>query len=170
MKEKRTDKILTFRSGELIEVEDSLAIEGKLNVLINGKQAVSLYCTPTKLRELAIGFVLTEGIAEGVCTERMTLMYSDDGATVEMHAEGEVSLEGGTVTSGCVGGMTFGGKERENAHDDPLKVKISDIQSMMKRFTQKEGLYTETGCAHRAALMHGDDVISYAEDIGRRNT
>ena len=169
MKDAGVRKILKVRGGHAHEVEDSLATEGRLNITINGTKVVSLFCTPTMVRELAVGFVLSEGIAEGVCMDRMTVMHSDGEATVEMHAEGEVNTEGGTVTSGCVGGMSFGGKEVLSAHQDGLKVEASALRSVMKRFLQRDGLYTETGCAHRAALLDGDEVISYAEDIGRHN-
>ena len=169
MKAAENRKILKVRGGQAHEVEDSLACEGRLNITVNGTKVVSLFCTPTMLRELAVGFVMTEGIAEGLCMDRMTLMHGEEETLVEMHAEGEVNLEGGTVTSGCVGGMSFGGKKVQSAHLDGLKVEVSALRASMKRFLQKEGLYTETGCAHRAALLDGEEVISYAEDIGRHN-
>ncbi|MCK4910150.1 MAG: formate dehydrogenase accessory sulfurtransferase FdhD [Thermodesulfovibrionales bacterium] len=169
MKDARVRKIMKVRGADAHEEEDSLANEGRLNITVNGIKVVSMFCTPTMLRELAVGFVMSEGIAEGVCMDRMTLMHGEEESTVEMHAEGEVDLEGGTVTSGCVGGMSFGGKKVLSAHEDGLKVEVSALRASMKRFLHKDGLYTETGCAHRAALLDGDDVISYAEDIGRHN-
>ena len=98
--------------------------------------------------------------------DRTLLVHADQ---LEMHAEGEVNLEGGTVTSGCVGGMSFGGKKIKSALLDVIEVQASALRQFMKRFLQKDGLYTETGCTHRAALLDGDDVICYAEDIGRHN-
>ncbi|HEB01778.1 MAG TPA: formate dehydrogenase accessory sulfurtransferase FdhD [Nitrospirae bacterium] len=169
MKGSEPRNVLKCKASESSHVEDSLAAEGRLNITINGTKVVSLFCTPTMLRELAVGFVMSEGIADGVCVERMSLMHQDGEATVEMHAEGEVNLEGGTVTSGCVGGMSFGGKEVKSAHEDTLQVKSTALRSAMKRFLLKDGLYTETGCVHRAALLDGDEVIAYAEDIGRHN-
>ncbi len=169
MKEAENRKVLKVRGAGSEEVDDVLACEGRLNITINGTKVVSLFCTPTMLRELAVGFVMTEGIAEGLCMDRMTLMHGEEETTVEMHAEGEVNLEGGTVTSGCVGGMSFGGREIKSALEDKTQVEASQLRAHMKAFLHREGLYTETGCAHRAALLDGDEVISYAEDIGRHN-
>ena len=93
-------RIIKCRNGECEEVDDLVAEERRVRISINGKPLLALYCTPLKVRELVVGLLMTEGVAEGLCTERMSIVYGTD-IDVDAHAEGQVRAEGATVTSGC---------------------------------------------------------------------
>ena len=57
---------ITRRKSLLIEeVEDYIAVEQILKLSLNGKEVVNLYCTPTMVRELVVGFCMTEEIVMG---------------------------------------------------------------------------------------------------------
>jgi FdhD protein len=121
------------------------------------------------VRELVVGLVLTEGIAEGLCTERMSIMYGEEEIEVELHAEGEVRTEGASITSGCVGGITFEKKHTTLASEDKLKVNADALRNLFSVFMKSSDLYTSTGCMHAAALSDGEHILCFAEDIGRHN-
>jgi len=161
--------ILRCKSGVCEKQDDLVAVERRLRVKINGQEILSLYCTPLMVRELVVGLIMTEGIAEGICTERMSIMYGEDLIDVEVHAEGEVRTEGGTVTSGCVGGLTFRKKHTQTAKDDPFTITTASLKDLFSRFQKLSDLYDSTGCIHSAALSDGEDILCFAEDIGRHN-
>lgn len=161
--------ILKYKDGQFAEVEDILAVESRLSITLNNKEVLSLYCTPLMVRELAVGLIMTEGIAEGLCTERMSIMYEEDSVRVEAHAEGEVRTEGGTVTSGCVGGVSFKKKHTRAAMDDPFTISPDKLIALFGRFQKRSELYDHTGCIHSAGIADGEDIIAFAEDIGRHN-
>jgi len=162
--------IIRVTRDSRIELEDPVAIEKRLRILVNGKDVLKLYCSPVMIRELVVGFLMTEGIIKGNwCAERMSIEYGDE-ILVDVPAEGEVSLEGSTVTSGCAGGITF---DRKIIDDSPIAEGIRISSEMLKelfgRFQKASGLYNITGCIHCAAISDGNKIMVLAEDIGRHN-
>ena len=162
--------IIRVTRDSRIELEDPVAIEKRLRILVNGRDVLKLYCSPVMIRELVVGFLMTEGIIKGNwCAERMSIEYGDE-ILVDVPAEGEVSLEGSTMTSGCAGGITF---DREIIDDSPIAEGIRISSEMLKklfgRFQKASGLYNITGCVHCAAISDGKSIMVLAEDIGRHN-
>jgi FdhD protein len=161
-------KVLKIMGDDSREVEDLVAQETRLKVSINGRHVLSLYCTPLMVRELVVGLVMTEGIADGVCTERMSIIYGEE-INVDVTDEGEVRTEGASITSGCVGGITFQKKHTVAARDDGLTITVKTLGELFRKFHARSELYNVTGCIHSAALSDGEDILCFAEDIGRHN-
>ncbi|MCK5504835.1 MAG: formate dehydrogenase accessory sulfurtransferase FdhD [Thermodesulfovibrionia bacterium] len=150
-------------------VEDAVAEERRLRILINGKEALKMYCSPIMIRELVAGFLTTEGIVNGGwCAERMSIQY-DEEIVVDVPVEGEVHLEGGAITSGCVGGMTFERPLNEDPVQAVTKIEKDKLRDLFRKFQTKSDLYNMTGCIHSAAISDGDHIIVCGEDIGRHN-
>lgn len=159
----RTDKNL------LMGFEDSIAIEKRIRILVNGVEILSLYCTPLMIRELVVGIMMTEGIIKGAwCTERMSIVYGDE-VEVDISAEGEVLTEGAVITSGCVGGITFPKRMALKKINDPFQIKSDRIIELFKTFQNSSELFKLTGCVHSAAISDGYNIVCLAEDIGRHN-
>jgi FdhD protein len=169
MKGYKKKKITKITETHNNEVEDAVAEEKRLRILINGKETLKMYCSPIMIRELVAGFLMTEGIIDGGwCAERMSIQYEED-IIVDIPAEGEVSLEGGAITSGCVGGVTF----EKPLSNDVLKVNLTvekeTLRELFNQYQKRSELYNLTGCIHSAAITDGDYIIVCGEDIGRHN-
>ena len=133
MKSTKKHETIKYKDGAFKKADDLLAVESLLSLKVNGKDVLSLYCTPLMVRELVVGFMMTEGIAEGLCTERMSITYDNGGVQVEAHAEGEVNTEGGTVTSGCVGGLAllgYGGAVAVDEQREPVSFGVCGVESV----------------------------------------
>lgn len=165
----RTYRILKIRAGAVTETDDPVALEHRLRLSINGREIVRFYCSPVMVRELAVGMVMSEGVAQGICAERMTIVYGPDEIVVDIPAEGEVSTEGMAITSGCVGGVTFSRKIGQGAHGDDSRYEAARLLELFHKFQNRSELYNSTGCIHSAALSDGEDIVYFAEDIGRHN-
>ncbi len=151
------------------ELEDPVALEKRLRISVNGKEILSLYCTPLMVRELVVGMFMTEDIIKGGwCAERMTIEYKDD-VFVDIPAEGEVMTEGAVVTSGCIGGITFPKRLSLRKTDDSFHIEAAALKDLFRKFQNASELYKLTGCVHSAALSDGHEVLCLAEDIGRHN-
>lgn len=161
-------KVLRYKGGDPNEFEDEVAQEKRVRISINGIEVLGLYCTPLQIRELAVGLIMTEGIAEGICTDRMSILYGDEIA-VDIPAEGEVRTGGASMTSGCVGGITFTKDLTDTAKGEKTAVAPSAITELFRTFHKLSSLYELTGCVHSAALSDGKDIVFFAEDIGRHN-
>ncbi len=155
---------------EALEQEDTIALEKRLRILVNGKEVLKLFCSPLMIRELVVGFFMTEGIIEGSwCAERMEISYGEE-VVVDVPAEGSVNLEGATITSGCVGGITFNRQKNNRvAHPGEIRVTPDELRALFNRFQKASSLYNLTGCIHSAAVSDGKNLIVLAEDIGRHN-
>lgn len=151
------------------EVEDPIAVEKALRIRVNGKDTLRLYCTPLMVRELVVGLLLGEDIIKGAwCAERMEILYGEE-IVVDVLSEEDVVLEGATVTSGCVGGVTFEKRELKSVGSESLRFDPRKLKELFNEFQLRSALYHSTGCIHSAALSDGRILIAFAEDIGRHN-
>lgn len=162
-------KVLRSTAESSGEVEDVVAVEKRLNISVNSRHILSLYCTPLMIRELVTGLLMTEGIVDGrLFTERMSILYEDE-INVDVPAEGRIDMEGGAVTSGCAGGRTFQKKHLSKAQANGLSIETESLKALFRRFQKHSTLYRLTGCVHSAALADKEDILCFAEDIGRHN-
>lgn len=167
---RKVRKLRLKESGLQVEVvEDQVAVEKALRIRVNGKDALRLYCTPLMVRELVVGLLLGEGIIKGSwCAERMEILYGEE-IVVDVPSEGDIFIEGATVTSGCVGGVTFEKKEIKPVGGESLRFDPRRLRELFNEFQLRSTLYLSTGCIHSAALSDGKILIAFAEDIGRHN-
>lgn len=162
-------KVIKKLDTSLEEIEDSVAVEKKLRISVNGNEVISLYCTPLMIRELVVGLFLTEGIIKGqFCAEKISIRYEDE-ILVDIPADGDVSTEGMVITSGCVGGITSTRKKDFEKVKDDFFIDPATIKAIFKEFQQRSELFRLTGCVHSAALSDGKEILVFTEDIGRHN-
>ncbi|MBI4823782.1 MAG: formate dehydrogenase accessory sulfurtransferase FdhD [Nitrospirae bacterium] len=151
------------------EVIDTIAVEKRLRILVNGKEVLSLYCTPIMLKELVVGILSTEDIIRGQwCAEGIALYYGEE-VKADVTAEGTVDVSGGVKTSGCAGGVVFPEREKALPTSDPLTISAEKLRELYSKFQTLSELYKLTGCVHSAALADTEEILCMAEDIGRHN-
>lgn len=178
-------KIIQYRKGVLSETADDIVSEKKIKILSNNKEILSLLCTPTMVKELIVGFCLSEGflrhhdhsdLQQTWCAERIEIFWKDE--DIEVHLPIDIPEVSATLTSGCARGVTFIlNKELPIIQDDfsasadslSEKVSINTIFELYKEFQKKSELFRATGGAHIAALCDEKEIIAFAEDIGRHN-
>jgi len=163
--------------GTVIEgVIDEVASELPVRLVLNGEALVTLLCTPTELEELAIGFLLSEGLLHDRSSLRK-LVVSNSGPSIEIEIAGlpegwEKQFEKRTISSGCGKGITFTNYDRQKDRKIDTKgpiMGVEDIRDQLKRFRNISTLYLETGGVHSAALSNGKEILFFSEDIGRHN-
>jgi FdhD protein len=148
------------------EVEDSIAVEKRLRVSINGKDFITLYCTPLMIKELLTGLFLTEGIFTEI-PEEMSIVYGEE-IVVDIPVAGDLSTEEIT-TSRRIAGVTFEKKRKFKKIKDDISLKAKALWRVFEEFQQRSELFRLTGCFHIAALSDGEKILAFAEDIGRHN-
>jgi FdhD protein len=163
-------KVVKVSGSAIEEVEDLVAVERQITLSVNDKKVLSLYCTPTMIKEFVVGFLLNEGIIKGhFCADGISIHYNEDMSIhANVHADGEASAEGMARTTGCVGGITFDRKEFRKASDN-FFVSSETVKSLYKEFNQRSVLFKATGCMHSAAIADREKIVIVAEDIGRHN-
>lgn len=153
-------------------VEDFVAVEKRLTIRVNGKEALSVYCSPIQIKELVVGLLSTEGIIKGGwCADDIAVTEGAEIiADVEAEAGARVAdLSGAVMTSGCVGGVTFPAGQNLSKIESSLKITTKTLMELYRNFQAMSGLHRLTGCVHSAALSDGIEILAFAEDLGRHN-
>ncbi|MFC1910052.1 formate dehydrogenase accessory sulfurtransferase FdhD [Chloroflexota bacterium] len=143
--------------------------EMALTIYINGRELVTILCTPAKLNCLVTGFLFSEGLISST-SEIVSMRVCEDESLADVClSRSEIALsERRILTSGCGGGVSF--TEEVITIESELTVSPSQILNLMNRLLKQAELYNLSGGIHTSALCNNDDILVIAEDIGRHNT
>jgi len=160
--------------ASLQDAEKWVIGEISLKIFINGTEYASLLCLNQWTKELALGFLFSEGVIDNIdevasvtYNERLFAVMVDlaAGKTVEKCE----SLR--SVTSGCGRCFTYINPLKHDKFQ-PAPVaepfRLRRILSLMKEFEQSSELYRSIGGVH-SVLFHHDRRSVFNEDIGRHN-
>lgn len=153
-----------------------MVIEAPVTIYLNGKELVTLLCTPEKIDRLALGFLRSEGLLATLDDLSSIRVREEEGLVeVELKNRSDVAekLYGKrTVTSGCGKGTVFFNvldSLRSKPLTGKMQVSTDTIHSLMNDLQQKADLFRTTGGVHSAALADSEKIIFFYEDIGRHN-
>lgn len=176
MNSKNRVEILKYKRGELSYDKDEVITEYPLTIRLNGEELVTLLCTPRSLKELAVGFLLSESFIDGPNEITDIEIQEDNGevcVTTSTKRPLRDRLRGKrTITSGCGKGTSF-----YNSLDSARTLKIQKsveidpqvVLKLMREFNEKSLLFRETGGTHGCAVCSKNSIILHEEDIGRHN-
>jgi FdhD protein len=179
-------RVLQLRlPGEATWRTDELTAEEPLEIRIQGSPLSVTMRTPGADFDLAVGFLVTEGIIAGA-EEILTMrMCPDAAATSGGLNVVEVTLVGGRgripaqrnfyMTSSCgVCGKasidTVRTRSRYDVRDDPLRITAALLASFPAQLRAAQAVFARTGGLHAAALFDlGGGLVCVREDVGRHN-
>lgn len=161
--------------GEKREV--NVAGEFPLTLKVDDKEVVTLMTLGTHPEELSLGYLRNQRLVESI--EDIRSVEVDWGRErvdiTTTHGRGildwENKLSKRTVTTGCGQGTVFS-CTLDKLYDVRLpsvQIKQSTIYSLLKNIASFNELYKKAGAVHGCALCHGDEVLSFVEDVGRHN-
>ena len=158
------------------EVEDVVVREFPLTIILNNQELVTLLCTPKDLKNLAIGFLSSEGLIENKSEIRKIVLDNRRGVvrveTEEAKGVATEPLFKRIITSGCGKGTAFysaadiTNQARVESH---MKISTGEVFALAKEFQHRSQVYRATGGVHSAALCDTKSILTFAEDIGRHN-
>ncbi len=170
-------EITVIREGERRLTDDEVVVEAPLTIYINGRELVTLLCTPDKLESLALGFLRSEGLLNSL-DDVAALRLRDDRGAVEV----ELKNKGGlleklygrrTITSGCGKGTIFysalDALRSSPVRGDSVTLTAGEVHALMRELQERATLFKATGGVHAAALAGGGKILIFCEDIGRHN-
>lgn len=163
-------------SRQLESADDEVVVEQPITVRVDAVGSFTLLCSPIEIKELAVGFLFTEGLIESIDDIINISDYDPNAQSISIHIEHSDSLKTNRhflITSSC----GFCGKR----NIDTLFEAISPCQktslecldkldAIFTQFTRSQTLFKKTGGAHGAALFDGKGhIVTQSEDIGRHN-
>ncbi|NLJ79350.1 MAG: formate dehydrogenase accessory sulfurtransferase FdhD [Tissierellia bacterium] len=176
MKDIRTMDITRIKGEKITEEEDMVIVEYPFTIFINDEELITLLCSPSSLKYLAVGFIFSEGLINSYADitgikldeeEGIAHIYIDDINKLSEEFRGKR-----TITSGCGKGTIFYNvvdSFKSKRIRNPMAVEIERIKGLIREFSRRSDLFLNTGGAHSCALCHDDEIIIFKEDIGRHN-
>ena len=164
---------------------------------VEKREWVTFMCSPIGLHQLALGFLLSEGVIGGLEDVWQLKVYLDENRVYmyfpDAGLNGELTLPtcaeaGGSIdvrlrrpapdrperrilTSGCGGGVTFDdlAGDRPPLQSD-RQITAAQVSSLMRQLNESATLYRTSRGVHTSALSDGEQLLVQAEDVGRHNT
>ena len=167
--------VLKLTEVDRSRLEDIVAREFPLTIILNDRELVTLLCTPKDLKYLAVGFLASEGLLTSRDDIKRLLLDETRGVarvetTVDKTAADELFKR--FISSGCGRGASFysaADVQGQARIESSLKVSIRDILALVAEFQHHSEVYRATGGVHSAALCDTKNLIIFSEDIGRHN-
>jgi len=160
------------------KVTDNVAEETPLHLFVNTAYWATILCSPSNLKELAVGHLLSEGILKSTAEiEEVNLKESESCCYVKLKADINVDerlslsrLHQRIVTSACGGSAPYQYTRKPAKVKSNLTVKAEVVFNSVNQLNFKAELFRQTGGVHVAAIYKADgSLVALAEDVGRHN-
>jgi len=148
---------INLRKKLIEEVEEAIARETSIKIYVNDNHLVTLFASPSQLKELAIGWLLSQGIIKSV--DEMS----------------EVKVEEDTVKIKCISKIETRIKLAKASKIPKLivkskyKVKAEEILRSVDMLNRLSKVFKVTGGAHSAAIFEDGKLVAFAEDVSRHS-
>jgi FdhD protein len=174
-----TDPRLTRRVAGIdhsgAPVETSVTVERPLTLYLNGQEIVTMMTILDRPEDLALGYLLNQGMLRR--DDRVeAVQYDEDLGVVvvrtDRRTDFEEKLKKKTLTSGCAQGTAFGDLMEDFALarlPPEARLRTSSLYRLLHRINTLPSLYLEAGAIHGCALCRDDQPVVYMEDVGRHN-
>jgi formate dehydrogenase accessory protein FdhD len=169
---------IDISTGKVEKKLDYVAEEDPLHLFVNSTFWVTILCTPSNLKELAIGHLLSEGILKSVNEiENITVKEAENACYVKLkpgiNVEDRIKLSrlhARVITSACGGGSSYQYTGKNPYVKSDLRVKAKTIFESVNQLNFKAEGFRQTGGLHVAAIYREDgSLVALAEDVGRHN-
>ena len=169
---------IDLSTGKTLKITDYVAVEVPFHLYVNTTFWATILCSPTYLKELAIGHLLSEGIVKSIDEiEEVNLKEKENTCTVKLNSSIKVEariqisrLHARVIASACGGGSPYQYKGIVPKVESILTVKAQVIFDSVNQLNFKAEGFRQTGGLHVAAIYKNDGVlVSLAEDVGRHN-
>jgi len=161
-------RILRVGERESLLLEDQVAREFSLTLILNDRELVTLLCSPADLEQLALGYLLSEGLIEGA-EEVERLSLEKRRGTVRIWTKGRPSaFSQGVIGSGGGRGLwpTFEGIKPVTSE---LHLTPMEALELSRQLQRRSEAFRATAGVHSAALCDRERILVFKEDIGRHN-
>ncbi len=167
------------RRLEVVEVATrrprTMPSEAPVTIHINDEEVATVQATPRDLEELAVGFLLSEGLLSDRSAFGRVDVDLKRGMVWVSTAEkvpSDLAERTRYLTSGCGKGVTFAsvGHARGLAPvDSDLTVTPNDVYQLVRELGDAAIMYRDSGGMHAAGLGRDGELLVAREDVGRHN-
>ncbi len=169
---------IDLSTGKVQTISDSVAEEVPFHLFVNAAFWATILCSPTNLKELSVGHLLSEGILKSIDEiDEVTLKETEGSCNVKLkpgiRAEDRVRLSRlhqRVITSACGAGSPYQYTGKSPVVDSDMRVKAKVVFDCVNELNFKAEGFRKTGGLHVAAIYRADgSLVALAEDVGRHN-
>lgn len=168
--------ITRYRNGSFSTNDDFVVREVPVTLFLNDQEFVTLVCSPGELKELAVGFLCSEGILQKHEDLKSITINENDGL-IWVETAGESPSEAmflkRFITTCCGRGRASFYFINDARGVSPLTSDLHltprEIFSLCDQLEKSSTIFRETGGVHSAALCNREGMVAFYEDIGRHN-
>jgi len=174
--ELRKVPVLKLTESQSSDIEDVVARESPITIILNNRELVTLLCSPADLRFLAVGFLFSEGLLESK-DQIKRITVDDRRGVVRVETGGDEEIAGDAlfkrfITSGCGRGASFYNAidaQGQPKVESSIQVSVPQMLTLVSEFQRRSQVYRATGGVHSVALCDTGSIIIFTDDIGRHN-
>jgi FdhD protein len=172
----RIDRDGRREEDDLIIKEHALTITFSDGKFVKNRPYVTMFCSPSDIESLGLGFLLSEGIINSI-DDVESLSISEDRSELKVCMTdnahlAEILLTKRDITSGCGRNLNpydFLNNLKIQELSSNLKISADSIIQRSSEFQSMSMLYKSTGGTHAAGLCDEEGILIFKEDIGRHN-
>lgn len=168
--------ILRVTEQDTSRIQDAVVREYSLTIFLNNQELVTLFCSPTDLKHLAVGFLFSEGLIQGkgdikgieVHDQRgvVRAVTEEDRGSASEHAVKRLVTSGGGRGASFCGAPAARGQTKVRSE---IEISPHKVFALMDQFVQCSDLFKATGGVHSAALCDTRGILVFKDDIARHN-
>ncbi|MEM2989920.1 MAG: formate dehydrogenase accessory sulfurtransferase FdhD [Halobacteria archaeon] len=164
---KKFEAVKINRSLKSSKILSSTAVEASIALYVNGTRIASIMATPNMIKELALGYLICEGVISKLEEiEDVEVDQEKLEVQVKLKDDGHFQIWNELISSGCIG-VAWDQEENVRVCSN-LKLKASVIRNSLKHLESE--VYSETRGVHSASLIDANGrLIAKAIDVGRHN-
>ncbi|WP_047982233.1 formate dehydrogenase accessory sulfurtransferase FdhD [Ornithinibacillus contaminans] len=169
-------EIIRFTGANSLIVEEEIAEEFPITIMINGEEFATMVCSPVDLEELIIGFLASEGIIR-VYKEIKNLSIDSRLGFAYVELTKAIDLTQQDHSKRFIGSCC--GKSRQFYFKSDVKtaktvrsnltITVEQCYHLMKELQESSDQFRRTGGVHNAALATTEGLLDVRTDIGRHN-
>ena len=156
----KTHHSIRVRNGEVTEIDDTIVIEDRFQILFNDRPVTDIVASRDQLSELGAGFVITEGITR--CVDKVKL----EGDHILVYADTGCDVSRSKKELGSSGGMSF--LKEPGVVSSDIQITTEDVISWTREIETE--VWRKTGAVHCSVLLCEGRCIVKSSDVGRHNT
>ncbi len=164
-------------SGKIRRMTDYVAEEKPLHIFLNKNHYVTIFCSPSNLKELAVGYLISQGIIKS--TEGIEKISLKKEGTCNIKLKPNVDLDkrlklsklfSRVIFSACGSPSPYQLSAKLPKIKSNLTVKAEVILKSVNGLNSIAETFKKTGGVHAAAIYKSDgNLVAFAEDVGRHN-
>jgi FdhD protein len=148
------------------ELELDVVEEESIKIMLDGRHLVTLLALPRDLRELAVGFLICEGVLKGTGDIRFISVQEDSVFCESTLDNSELELWTEVRSSGCIGiKSSWEGIEPVTSS---VRMEKEVLLNAIEQIKEMGKIWRRTGGTHSSLICTSEgDIVSFCEDVSR---